>query len=86
LGKLLKRIDKVAAIDIYIADVKAGDDQTVRDWAVGHAIKPEWVRNRRVTLNHEAGVLEKLSQGKGKIPYMMRRQGKVLSVLRASEL
>ena len=41
LGKLLKRIDKVAAIDIYITGVKTGDDQAVRDWAAGHSIKPE---------------------------------------------
>lgn len=86
LGKLLKRIDAVTGIDIYIAGVKSGDDQAVRDWAAGHAIKPQWVRNRRVTLNHEAGVLERLTQGKGKIPYILRRQGKDLSVLRASEL
>lgn len=86
LDKLLKHIDKVAAIDIYIAGVKAGDDQSVRDWAAAHAIKPEWVRSRRVTLNHEAGVLERLTQGKGEIPYILRRQGKDLSVLRASEL
>ncbi len=86
LVKLLKRIDAVTGIDIYITGVKSGDDQAVRDWAAGHAIKPEWVRSRRVTLNHEAGVLEKLTQGKGKIPYILRRQGKDLSVLRASEL
>jgi len=86
LGKLLKRIDAVTAIDIYIAGVKAGDDQSVRDWAAAHAIKPEWVRSRRVTLNHEAGVLERLTQGKGEIPYILIRQGKDLSVLRASEL
>jgi len=86
LGKLLKRIDAVTGIDIYIAGVKSGDDQAVRDWAASHSIKPEWVRSRRVTLNHEAGVLERLTQGKRKIPYILKRQGKDLSVLRASEL
>ena len=86
LGNLLKRIDAVTGIDIYIAGVKSGDDQAVRDWAASHSIKPEWVRSRRVTLNHEADVLERLTQGKGKIPYILKRQGKDLSVLRASEL
>ena len=86
LGKLLKHIDNVAAIDIYITGVKTGDDQAVRDWAADHSIKPEWVHSHRVTLNHEVGVLERLTQGKGKIPYILRRQGKDLSVLRASEL
>ena len=86
LGKLLKRIDDVAGIDLYIAGVKPGDDQEVRTWAVDHGIDPEWVRNHRVTLNHEAGVLERLTQGKGEIPYLLRRRGEDLSALRASEL
>jgi integrating conjugative element protein (TIGR03759 family) len=86
LGKLLKRIDEVAGIDLYIAGVKPGDDQAVRTWAVGHGIDPAWVRNRRVTLNHEAGVLKRLTQGKGEIPYLLRRRGEDVSVLRASEL
>lgn len=86
LGKLLKRIDEVAGIDLYIAGVKAGDDQAVRTWAVDRGIDPAWVRNRRVTLNHEAGVLERLTEGKGEIPYLLRRRGEDVSALRASEL
>lgn len=86
LGKLLKRIDEVAGIDLYITGVKSGDDQAVRAWAVDHGIDPEWVRNRRFTLNHEAGVLKRLTEGKGEIPYLLRRRGEDLSALRASEL
>lgn len=86
LAKLLKRIDKLAGVDLYIAGVKPDDDQAVRAWAVDHGIDPEWVRNRRVTLNHEAGVLERLTQGKGEIPYLLRRRGEDVSALRASEL
>lgn len=86
LGKLLKRIDEVAGIDLYIAGVKTGDDQAVRTWAIGHGIDPAWVRNRRVTLNHEAGVLKRLTEGKGEIPYLLRRRGEDVSALRASEL
>lgn len=86
LGKLLKRIDEVDGIDLYIAGVKPGDDQAVRAWAVDRGIDPQWVRNRRITLNHEAGSLERLTQGKGEIPYLLRRRGEDLSALRASEL
>lgn len=86
LGKLLKRIDEVAGIDLYIAGVESGDDQAVRTWAVDRGIDPAWVRNRRVTLNHEAGVLERLTEGKGEIPYLLRRRGEDVSALRASEL
>lgn len=86
LGKFLKRIDEVAGIDLYIAGVKPGDDQAVRAWAVDRGIDPQWVRNRRITLNHEAGVLERLTHGKGEIPYVLRRRGEDVSALRASEL
>lgn len=86
LGKLLKHIDKVAGIDLYIAGIKPGDDQAVRAWAVDHGIDPAWVRNRRVTLNHEAGALQRLTQGKGEIPYLLRHRGEDLSALRTSEL
>jgi len=86
LSKLLKRINEVAGIDLYIAGVKSGDDQAVRAWAVDHGINPEWVRNRRVTLNHETGVLQRLTQGKGEVPYLLRRRGEDVSALRASEL
>ena len=86
LGKVLKRVDHVAGIDIYITGEKTGDDKAVRDWAKGQAIKPEWVRSRRVTLNHDAGALEKLTQGEGQVPYLMRRRGEAVSQLRASDL
>jgi integrating conjugative element protein (TIGR03759 family) len=86
LDGLLKRIDTVAGVDIYLAGVTEDDDQGVRAWAAEHGIDPAWVRNRRVTLNHEAGALARLTQGKGEIPYLLRRRGEDLSALRASEL
>ncbi len=86
LGKVLQRIDQVAGIDIYITGERTGDDQTVRDWAKIHAINPEWVRSRRVTLNHDAGALEQLTHGEGQVPYLMRRRGEAVSQLRAADL
>ena len=86
LERLLKRIDKIGGIDIYLTGTQLGDDQAIRDWAGDHMIKPEWVRTRRITLNHEAGALEKLTYGKSDLPYLMRRRGDELSVLSASDL
>ena len=86
LDRLLGRIERVAGIDIYIAGLKAGSDPAVRDWAARHKINPAWVRSRRITLNHEAGMLERLTRGRGEIPYVLRRRGKNLSVVRAAEL
>ena len=84
--KLLKRIDDVSGIDIYLTDVASGDDGAVRDWASNHQIDPEWVRSRQITLNHDGGALDKLTSGQGKVPHILRRRGESLSQLRASDL
>ena len=86
LGRLLQRIDTIAGIDIYLTGEPGGDDETVRDWAKNHAIKPEWVRNQQMTLNHDAGALDQLTRGEGQAPYLMRRRGDDVSQLRASDL
>ncbi|HXK57436.1 MAG TPA: TIGR03759 family integrating conjugative element protein [Gammaproteobacteria bacterium] len=86
VDKLLKRIDEVSGIDIYLMELAPGDDAAVRNWASSHRIEPEWVRSRRVTLNHDGGALKKLTNGQGEVPYLLRRRGEELSQLRASDL
>lgn len=86
LNKLLKRIDEVNGIDIYLTNVDKGDDRAVRDWASNHQIDPDWVRSRRITLNHDGGALDKLTQGQGDVPSVLRRRGEDISRLLASEL
>ena len=81
LARLLGRIDRIAGIDIYLADIDPGDDQAVRDWAAQQGIEPAWVRTRKVTLNFEAGALAALTGGRGEIPSLMRRRGEDLAVL-----
>ena len=68
-GRLIQKIDAIAGIDIYLSGEHGGDDEAVRDWAKHHAIQPEWVRSRRVTLNHDAGALEQLTHGEGEVPF-----------------
>jgi integrating conjugative element protein (TIGR03759 family) len=86
LARLLGRIDRIAGIDIYFADIDPGDDQAVRDWAAQQGLEPEWVRTRQVTLNFEAGALAALTGGRGEIPTLMRRRGEDLAVLSPAEL
>jgi integrating conjugative element protein (TIGR03759 family) len=81
LARLLGRIDRIAGIDIYLADIDPGDDQAVRDWAAQHGIESAWVRTRKVTLNFEAGALAALTGGRGEIPSLMRRRGEDLTLL-----
>ena len=86
IDKLLKRIDEVSGIDIYLSELAPGDDAAVRNWASRHQIEPEWVRSRRITLNYDGGALKKLTNGQGEVPYLLRRRGEELSQLRASDL
>ena len=86
LTNLLKWIDEINGIDIYLTDIAPGNDAAVRAWASTHQIDPEWVRNRRITLNHDGGALDKLTNGEGEVPYVLRRRDEELSQLRVSDL
>lgn len=86
MSKLMTQIDAVSGIDIFVAELDPGDDAAVRAWALAHQINPEWVRSRRITLNHDGGALDRLTHGKGKAPYIMRRRGAELSLIKQSDL
>ena len=81
LVKLLSHLDTVAGIDIYIVDVSQKDDTVIRAWAEAHGIQREWVRTRRVTLNHDAGALEKITDGPVETPALFIRRNERLSKL-----
>ncbi len=86
LERLLRRGEEVAGIDIYLRGVSTGDDQAVRDWASERGVRPEWFKSRRVTLNFDAGALEKLTGGQVEAPHLMRRRGDEIMPLPASAL
>ena len=86
LARLLSRADEVAGIDIYLSHVGPGDEAAVRDWATERGIPPEWVKSRRVTLNFDAGALDKLTGGQNQVPALMRRRGNNIEPLTLSVL
>ena len=86
LRQLLKRVDTLAGVDIYLLGLPVNDDKAVRDWAEQQAIEPRWVRSRQVTLNHDGGALSQLTRGQDAVPYMLRRRDDVLAVLSPSVL
>jgi len=86
LQKLIKRLDEIAGIDIYLTDVPGTDDRAVRAWAKDHRIAPGFVRDGRITLNHDGGALKKLTQGKGDPPYLLIRRDQELMPLDAVAL
>ncbi|WP_338860852.1 TIGR03759 family integrating conjugative element protein [Xenorhabdus griffiniae] len=57
-------------VDIYLVDSQRNDD-TLRLWAKDHHIPVERVRNRQITLNHDAGYWFRF--GKGLMPVLLRQ-------------
>ncbi len=86
LVKLLSHLDAVAGIDIYITDVSKTDDAVIRAWAEAHGINAEWVRTQRVTLNHDAGALQTITDGPVETPALFVRRNERLSKLAYAEL
>lgn len=56
--------------DIYLVNSK-GNDDALRAWALKTGIQPERVRNRQITLNHDAGRAETLGV-RGDFPAVLR--------------
>jgi len=86
LVKLISRLESVAGIDIYITNVPTTDDEVIRAWAKEHGIEREWVDTRRVTLNHNAGALQKMSEGPVETPALFVRRNGQLTKLSYAEL
>jgi len=86
LVKLLSRLKSLAGIDIYIVDVPEKNDAAIRAWAEAHSIEVEWVHQRRVTLNHDAGAFAKITDEPLETPALFIRRGEQLSRLPYAKL
>ena len=86
LVKLLSRLESVAGIDIYIDKVPGNDDEFIRAWAEDRGIERRWVKTRRVTLNHDGGALEKLTDKLPQRPALYVRRNGELATLSYAEL
>ena len=79
LDRLLGKLPTINGLDIYLLDVAPGNEDRIREWAGQRKIDPDWVRERRVTLNVDAGALDKLTTALGgqqdQRPVVLRRRG-----------
>lgn len=57
-------------VDIYLVDSE-GSDKKLRNWAQQHRIPAEQVRERRITLNHDAG--RWMRYGNGIMPVLLQQ-------------
>lgn len=74
LSRLMKRLDGIAGIDIYVTQVDGSGDEAIREWAAAHAIEADWVRSGRVTLNHDRDVLSRIGEGTTSVPALFVRR------------
>ena len=86
LGRLLERLDGIGGVDVYITDVPSSDDTAIRQWASNRAIRPDWVRSGRVSLNHDKGILRRVGGSTGDIPALFVRRGDDIRTLEYADL
>jgi integrating conjugative element protein (TIGR03759 family) len=83
--QVLSRLERVAGVDLFLKGI-AGDDDAVRAWAADRGIRPEWVSDQRVTLNHDRGTLERVAPGETSLPVLLRRRGNQITRITKAEL
>ena len=86
LATVLRRLDEIDGLDVYVTEVSAADDGAIRQWAASRAIQPDWVRAGRVSLNYENGVLMRIGSSAGEIPALYVRRGDDIRAIAYSDL
>ncbi len=85
LERMLARIHQVSGLDLYLVDVSSGEESRIREWAAARQIDPQWVREHRITLNIDAGALERVLAHTGRsdadLPVLVRKRGGRLTPL-----
>ena len=90
LDRLLAKISTFAGIDLYLLDVAIGEEDRIRHWAEARKIDPQWVHERRITLNVDGGALNRLASSTGgktdRPPVVLRRRGDAVSPISIARL
>ena len=88
LERMLARTGQFSGIDLYLVDVTAGEESRIRKWAAARQIDPQRVRQHEITLNIDAGALERILAHTGlqdaELPVLVRKRGHQLTPLPAS--
>jgi integrating conjugative element protein (TIGR03759 family) len=76
-----------SGVDVYVRD--AQDDKAVRAWANIHRIKPAWLTDRRLRLNRDEGLLQRLRSQSStsptdSMPIFLKRNGRFFQLSRES--
>ena len=89
LDRLLAKRSTFAGIDLYLLDVAAGEEDRIRQWAESRNIDPQWVHERRITLNMDGGALKRITATTGgqydTPPVVLRRRNDAVSPLSTAQ-
>lgn len=86
LSTVLRRLDEVNGLDVYVTEVSSSDDAAIRQWAASRAIQTDWVRAGRVSVNHDNGVLMRIGGADGEIPALYVRRGDEIRAIAYADL
>jgi integrating conjugative element protein (TIGR03759 family) len=78
--RTVSQVDQLAGIDVYLMDVAVGDESRIREWAASRGIDPNWVDQHKLTLNIDAGALNRVSLHTGQ-----RERGLPVVILRRED-
>lgn len=85
LERMLGQLDRFSGMDLYLVDIAAGEEFRIREWAASKQIDPQRVRQHRITLNIDAGALERILAHTGlqdtELPVLVRKRGHQLTPL-----
>lgn len=86
LARIRQVLHRVGGLDIYIQSLDAEDEYQLRQWAESAGISRLEVRSRRITLNFDSGLLQKIRPEAPDPPILMKRQGDQFQVIQFSAL
>ncbi|MFO1432933.1 MAG: TIGR03759 family integrating conjugative element protein [Candidatus Competibacteraceae bacterium] len=87
LARLLPRLraEPALTLDVYVALTGAADDDALRAWATGQQLPVDLVQARRLTLNHERGLLARLAPTAA-LPFLARQRAGTWQAVAAADL
>lgn len=85
LNRLLPRLRAQPALMLDLYLVGAADDTAIRAWANQQRVPVDLVRDRRLTLNHERGLLARLAPT-ASLPFLARQRAGTWQALAAADL
>ena len=86
VNKSMKSLHRVAGLDIYLLGKDRNLEQKLHQWARQQGIPPSAVQHRKITLNLDDGLLERIHPRSGSIPILMVRRDDQFDPIHVSHL